>query len=117
MRNGSTPPAHGVGSCTVVPFGATGSQYPGFGFGTHCDGPKRPSPRLAAIMASAAAVPASIPRSLNGASGTAPSDALYWDKERRQQRFPGGERDAGRHGRNDVLEDEVGRGRNGSVPR
>src|SRR5437773_1654563 len=29
IRNGSTPPTHGVGSCTVVPFGATGSQWPG----------------------------------------------------------------------------------------
>jgi len=35
IRNGLTPPTHGVGSCTVVPFGATGSQWPGALFGTH----------------------------------------------------------------------------------
>src|SRR5215218_5888759 len=66
IRNGSTPPTHGVGSCTVVPFGATGSQCPGFESGTHWDGPNRPSPSLASIIASAAALPASIPRVLNG---------------------------------------------------
>src|SRR4051812_31814369 len=77
IRNGLTPPTQGVGSCTVVPFGATGSQWPGAPFGTHCDGPNRPSPFLASIMACAAAVPAATPMSLNGESGIACSDASY----------------------------------------
>jgi hypothetical protein len=50
-----------VGSSAIVPFGATGSKYPGFGFGTNWDGPNLPSSFLASIMASAAAVPAAIP--------------------------------------------------------
>jgi hypothetical protein len=50
-----------VGSSTVVPFGATGSKNPGFGFGTNWDGPNRPSFFLASIIACAAAVPAAIP--------------------------------------------------------
>src|SRR4029453_12946786 len=28
IRNGLTPPTHGVGSSTVAPFGATGSKTP-----------------------------------------------------------------------------------------
>ena len=77
IRNGLTPPTHGVGSCAVVPFGATGSQYPGFAFGQNWDGPNRPSPCLASIIASAAAVPAAIPMFLNGESGIAFFEALY----------------------------------------
>src|SRR4026207_565739 len=77
IRNGSTPPAQGVGSWAVVPFGATGSQYPGFAFGTNCDGPNRPSSCLESIIACAAAVPAAIPIFLNGESGMAFFDALY----------------------------------------
>ena len=59
--NGTTAldPTPWVGG--VVPFGATGSKYPGFGFGTNWDGPNRPSFFLASIIACAAAVPAAIP--------------------------------------------------------
>jgi hypothetical protein len=76
-RNGRTPPTHGVGSSGDVPFGNNGCQCPGAEFGTHCDGPKRPSSFRAAIIASAAAFPAAIPCLLNGVSGTAPSDVAY----------------------------------------
>ncbi len=74
-----TPPAHGVGSSAVVPLGATGSQNPGFAFGTNWDGPNRPSPCLASIMACAAAVPAAIPMFLNGESGIAFVAVWYCD--------------------------------------
>src|SRR6188472_66073 len=79
MTNGVTPPTHGVGSRIGSPVvGLTsGCQCPGAGFGTHCDGPKRPSSWRAAIIASAAAVPAAIPCALNGRSGIAASDAAY----------------------------------------
>src|SRR5262245_24908310 len=77
MRNGSTPPTHGVGSGAVVPFGATGSQYPGFGFATNWDGPNLPSVFRASIMASAAAVPAAIPMFLKDESGIEFVHALY----------------------------------------
>ena len=60
-----------------MPFGATGSQNPGFAFGTNWDGPNRPSSFLASIIACAAAVPAAIPLSLNGDSGIAFFEALY----------------------------------------
>src|SRR5215208_7552537 len=70
IRNGRTPPTHGVGSRTGVPLGLkSGCQCPGAEFGTHWDGPNRPSPCRAAIIASAAAVPAVIPCVLNGLFG------------------------------------------------
>ena len=55
----------------------SGCQCPGAGFGTHCDGPNRPSPSRAAIIASAAAFPAATPLVLNGESGIALSEAAY----------------------------------------
>jgi hypothetical protein len=79
MRNGVTPPTQGVGSSIGVPSGfRSGCQCPGAGFGTHCEGPKRPSSSLAAIIASAAAFPAATPCRLNGPSATAASAAAYW---------------------------------------
>jgi hypothetical protein len=86
IRNGRTVPTHGVGSSIFVPSGfKSGHQCPGAVFGTHCDGPKRPSPCRAAIIASAAAFPAAIPCVLNGVSGIAASDVAYcassvWNK-------------------------------------
>src|SRR5215216_3796189 len=79
IRNGRTPPTHAVGSSIGVPSGfRSGHQCPGAVFGTHCDGPKRPSFCRAAIIASAAAFPAAIPCLLNGVSGIATSDVAYW---------------------------------------
>src|SRR5215207_5461593 len=79
MRNGLTPPTHGVGSRMGSPVvgSVSGHQCPGAVFGTHCDGPKRPSFCRAAIIASAAASPAAIPRALKGESGTPASEAVY----------------------------------------
>src|SRR5262249_25564626 len=43
-RNGLTPPTHGVGSRIGLPLASRkGDQCPGLAFGTHCDGPNRPS--------------------------------------------------------------------------
>ena len=55
----------------------SGCQCPGAEFGTHCEAPKRPSPCRAAIIASAAAFPAAMPRFLNGLSGIPLSEAAY----------------------------------------
>src|SRR5215207_3109853 len=78
IRNGRTFPTHGVGSSMGVPSGfKSGCQCPGAAFGTHGDGPKRPSFSRAAIIASAAAFPAAIPWVLNGRSGIAVSEAAY----------------------------------------
>src|SRR5215211_8636905 len=79
IRKGFTPPTQGVGSRTGCPVAGLmrGCQCPGAEFGTHCEGPNRPSPSLAAIIAPAAAFPAAIPCALNGESGIAPSEASY----------------------------------------
>ena len=78
IRNGRTPPTHGVGSSIGVPSGFnSGCQCPGSSFGFHGDGPKRPSPSRAAIIASAAAFPAAIPWVLDGPSGIAASEVSY----------------------------------------
>ena len=81
MRNGFTRPTHGVGSRIGCPVAGSmsGCQCPGAEFGTHCEGPNRPSPSLAAIIASAAAFPAATPWALNGESGIAPSEDAYCD--------------------------------------
>ena len=76
MRNGFTPPTHGVGS---LAWPGSNDQCPGALLGTHCDGPNRPSPCLAPIIACAAAVPAAIPMFLNGVSGIAFVAASYCD--------------------------------------
>ena len=67
---------------------------PGSEFGTHGDGPKRPSPCRAAIIASAAAFPAAIPRDLRRVSGIAASDVAYSVASDCQQARPVRERDA-----------------------
>jgi hypothetical protein len=78
IRNGRTPPTHGVGSSIWVPSGfSSGCQWPGSEFGTHCDGPNRPSFCRAAIITSAAAFPAAIPVVLEGVSGIPASEAAY----------------------------------------
>jgi hypothetical protein len=78
MRNGLTPPTHGVGSSIGVPSGfESGCQCPASELGTHGEGPKRPSSRRAAIIASPAAFPAAIPCTLNGVFGMAASVAAY----------------------------------------
>ena len=79
MRKGSTPPTQGVGSSigSMVAGFTSGYQCPGAEFGTHCEGPKRPSPSRAAVIASAAASPASIPWLLKGDSSIAASEAAY----------------------------------------
>src|SRR5215211_6262403 len=76
MRKGFTPPTQGVGSRIGWPVAGlmSGCQCPGAEFGTHCDGPNRPSFSLAAIIASAAAFPAAMPCALNGESGIASSE-------------------------------------------
>src|SRR5436190_21628955 len=81
MRKGFTPPTHGVGSRIGWPVAGltSGCQCPGAELGTHWDGPKRRSPCLAAIMASAAAAPAAIPCALKGDSGIASREAAYCD--------------------------------------
>ena len=79
MRKGFTPPTQGVGSrisCPVAGF-VSGHQCPGAVFGAHCEGPNRPSPARAAIIASAAALPEAIPCVLNGESGIAASESAY----------------------------------------
>src|SRR5688572_16442663 len=81
MRNGCTPPTHGVASrigCPAVGL-TSGCQCPRAAAGTHWHGPNRRSPSLAAIIASAAAFPAAIPSALNGESAMSPSQAAYWD--------------------------------------
>src|SRR5262245_21652461 len=78
MRNGFTPPTHGLGSrIGLLLASSNGDQCPGLEFGTHCDGPNRPSPRRAAIIASAAACPASMPCRSNEPSSTAASEPAY----------------------------------------
>src|SRR5918994_7348585 len=78
-RNGLTLPTQGVGSRMGCPVAGLmrGCQCPGAEFGTHGEGPNRPSSSLAAIIASAAALPAAIPCALNGPSGIAASEAPY----------------------------------------
>src|SRR5207248_7547069 len=69
IRNGRTPPTQGVGSSICVSSGfSSGCQCPALSFGFHGDGPKRPSPSRATIIASAAASPAATPSVLNGPS-------------------------------------------------
>src|SRR5687767_4008587 len=81
MRNGFTLPIHGFGSRIGCPVAGLmlGCQCPGAEFDTHWEGPNRPSPCLAAIIASAAAFPAATPWALDGESGTAPSDEACCD--------------------------------------
>ena len=94
------------GSSTVVPFGATGSQYPGFAFGTHWDGPNLPSSCLASIMACAAAVPGDS-HILERRVGYRVLRGLVLRRERREHGFPRGERDALGNGLDDVLQNQV----------
>ena len=54
-----------------------GCQCPGAEFGTHCDGPNRPSSWRAAIMAAAAAFPALMPWRLDEPFGIAASELSY----------------------------------------
>ncbi len=77
--NGRTPPTHGVGSSSgcIVAGSISGCQYPAPVCCFHCDGPKRPSFIRAAIIASAAALPALMPILLNGLSGIAPFEMSY----------------------------------------
>jgi hypothetical protein len=77
MKNGFTPPTHGVGSRTGWPPERSGDQCPGAVFGTHCDSPNRPSPSLASSMALAAACPTAMPCSLKESSSIASSEATY----------------------------------------
>src|SRR5262245_22012065 len=78
IRNGRTPPTHGVGSSIGVPSGlCSGCQCPGSELGTHCDGPNRPSFCREAIIASAAASPAAMPEVLDCVSGIPASEAAY----------------------------------------
>ena len=97
IRNGFTPPTHGVGSSIGCPVSGSMQRppVPGAVFGTHCDGPNRPSPWRAAIIASAAAFPASMPCALNGPSGIAAERARTACSEVLQQP-PGPGRDASR---------------------
>src|SRR6187431_1947595 len=82
IRNGLTPPTHGVGSrIGLLLASSNGDQCPGFGFGSHCDAPNRPSACRAAIIACAAACPASTPSVLDGPSST-PASELAYDVER-----------------------------------
>src|SRR3954454_12304152 len=77
MRNGFTLPTHGVGSSSGAPPERSGCQCPGAEFGTHAEGPNRPSPSLASSIASAAACPTATPWRLNESSSTDASEAAY----------------------------------------
>ena len=78
MRNGFTLPTQGVGSRIGAPVGLrSGCQCPGAAFGTHGDGPNRPSPSLASSIASAAACPTAMPCFLKAPSSIASSEAAY----------------------------------------
>ena len=78
MRNGLTSPAHGVGSSSGAPVGdSSGCQCPGAEFGTHADGPNRPSPSRASSIAAAAACPTATPCFVNESSSSAASEAAY----------------------------------------
>ena len=78
MRNGVTSPAHGVGSSRGAPVeDRSGCQCPGAEFGTHAEGPNRPSPSRALSIAAAAACPTAMPCFLNEPPGTAASEAAY----------------------------------------
>src|SRR5207237_8003626 len=77
-RNGRTPPTQGVGSSIWVPSEFnSGCQCARVSFEFQGDGPKRPSPSRAAIIASAATSPAAIPSVLSGPSGIAASEFSY----------------------------------------
>ena len=72
IGNGFTLATQGVGSRIGVPSGLScGCQCPGSVFDFHGEGPKRPSPCRAAIIAAAAAFPAAIPAVFMGESGIA----------------------------------------------
>ena len=76
MRNGFTVPTHGVGSrigALVVGL-VSGTHFPTPVLPSHWDGPKRPSPTLASIMAFAAACPTGTPCILKALSAIAPSE-------------------------------------------
>src|SRR6476646_11597722 len=61
MRNGFTPPTHGVGSRMSPAAFESGHQCPTAVLGTHWDGPNRPSSARASSMACAAAWPTAMP--------------------------------------------------------
>ena len=77
MRNGLTLPTHGVGSRAATPPGTSGCQCPTAEFGTHGDGPNRPSPSLASSIALAAACPIAMPCFLNESSSIDAREAAY----------------------------------------
>ena len=118
IRNGRTSPTHGVGSSICVPSGfSSGCQCPGSEFGTHGDGPKRPSPAVRRSSrrrrrsprrsrALAAGCPVS-PQATSRTPSPAPSKSAR----------PVRERTARRHRRDDVGEDAVRRGRGRGVLR
>src|SRR6476646_8111592 len=79
MKNGRTPPTHGVGSRIGSPVAGlvSGCQWPTPVFETHCDGPNRPSFARSSSMALAAACPISTPCRLNELLAIGASDAEY----------------------------------------
>ena len=106
MRNGFTPPTHGVGSrigCRRRLM--SGCQCPASEFGTHCDGPNRPSPSRA--RRSSRRPPRARRRSpavLNGPSGIAPSEAAYVEwRACSESRLSGPGMGLSGHGRDDVV--------------
>ena len=83
MRNGFTPPTHGVGSRAVGVM--SGCQCPRPELASHWDGPNRPSPTLESSMALAAACPIAMPWLLEAPWSIAPSDVLRAVVRHRQE--------------------------------
>src|SRR6478752_5292849 len=77
MKNGRTPPTHGVGSRIGAPVVGliSGAQCPTAVLGTHWDGPNRPSFARSSSMACAAACPIEMPCRLNELLAIGASDA------------------------------------------
>ena len=85
--------------------------------GTHCDGPKRPSPALAWSMALAAACPIAMPCLLREPSWIAPSDAAYSEESVARSPARPGNGAFVRCARDEFREHVVGRRCDGRVDR
>ena len=119
MKNGFTPPTHGVGSRIGSPVGGliSGCQCPTPVSGTHWDGPNRPSPALESSMALAAACPIGMPCLLKALLPIAASDAAYCVARAAQESRATGERRSFGCGRDEVGQDVVRSRCDGSVDR
>ena len=118
MRNGVTPPAHGVGSRIGAPAALrSGCQWPTVASGSHWESPNRPSPTLASSIAVAAAWPIAMPLFLEAPPSIASSEAAYSEASVARRAPPTRERSPVGCRRDELREHVVRRRCDGSVDR